>query len=144
MAATADVACPICGGAMWDNREGKRNPKAPDMKCKDKSCEGVIWPPKNGQPARPGAAPSANKIAASAGPYIPAIDGPKQPAMGLGGGIPAPAAPDLGKLNSFFALYDVCLDHAHSAATRKFGNDVTDEAVAAMTATLFIQAVKVA
>lgn len=142
MAATADVACPICGGAMWDNREGKRNPKAPDMKCKDKSCEGVIWPPKNGQPARPGAAPSANKIAASAGPHIPAIDGPTQPQFASPQTITP--TPDLGKLNSFFALYDVCLDHAHSAATRKFGNDVTDEAVAAMTATLFIQAVKVA
>ena len=38
--------CPKCGGAMWDNREGKRNPKAPDFKCKDRSCDGVIWPPR--------------------------------------------------------------------------------------------------
>lgn len=35
--------CPECGGAMWDNREKKTNPKAPDFKCKDKSCTGVIW-----------------------------------------------------------------------------------------------------
>lgn len=41
-------SCPICGGAMWDNREGKRNPKAPDFKCKDRSCDGAIWPPKAG------------------------------------------------------------------------------------------------
>ncbi len=33
---------------MWDNREGKRNPKAPDFKCRDRSCDGVIWPPKAG------------------------------------------------------------------------------------------------
>ena len=38
--------CPKCGGAMWDNRVGKKNPKAPDYKCKDKGCDGVVWPPK--------------------------------------------------------------------------------------------------
>jgi hypothetical protein len=44
---TAGVpSCPKCGGAMWDNREGKRHPKAPDFKCKDRSCDGVIWPPR--------------------------------------------------------------------------------------------------
>ena len=42
------VACPKCGGRMWDNRIAKRNPKAPDYKCRDRSCDGVIWPPKNG------------------------------------------------------------------------------------------------
>jgi len=39
---------------MWDNRLSKRNPKAPDMKCRSRSCDGVIWqwPPrdKNGAP----------------------------------------------------------------------------------------------
>lgn len=29
---------------MWDNRITKRNPKAPDWKCRDRSCDGVIWP----------------------------------------------------------------------------------------------------
>lgn len=38
--------CPICKGSMWDNREKKLSPKQPDFKCKDKSCAGVIWPPK--------------------------------------------------------------------------------------------------
>jgi hypothetical protein len=38
-----DPSCPTCSGAMWDNREKKTNPKAPDWKCKDKSCQGVIW-----------------------------------------------------------------------------------------------------
>jgi hypothetical protein len=23
--------CPICGGAMWDDRTSKRNPRAPDF-----------------------------------------------------------------------------------------------------------------
>lgn len=38
--------CPKCQGPMWDNRVGKKNPAAPDYKCKDKACDGVIWPPK--------------------------------------------------------------------------------------------------
>lgn len=42
------VACPKCGGKMWDNRLSKRNPKAPDFKCRDRSCDGVIWPPRQG------------------------------------------------------------------------------------------------
>lgn len=37
-------ACPKCGGWMWDNRADKRNPKAPDFKCRDRSCDGVLWP----------------------------------------------------------------------------------------------------
>ena len=45
--------CPKCRGKMWDNRESKRNPKAPDYRCRDKSCDGVIWPPKGGQKAEP-------------------------------------------------------------------------------------------
>ena len=59
----ADVPpCPKCGGKMWDNRLGKRNPKSPDFKCRDRSCDGVIWPPKpaksrsNGKGWRPPAA----------------------------------------------------------------------------------------
>ena len=46
-------SCPKCGGRTWDNRIGKKNPKAPDFKCRDKSCDGVIWPPKgNAAPVR--------------------------------------------------------------------------------------------
>ena len=55
---TGDAAdnpeCPKCGGRMWDNRATKRNPKAPDFKCRDRACDGVIWPPKaaNARPAQ--------------------------------------------------------------------------------------------
>jgi len=42
------VSCPKCGGRMWDNRLTKRNPRAPDYKCQNRSCDGVIWPPKAG------------------------------------------------------------------------------------------------
>ena len=41
-----EPSCPKCGGRMWDNRLSKRNPKAPDYKCRSRSCDGVIWPPK--------------------------------------------------------------------------------------------------
>ena len=44
--ALEEQICPKCGGRMWDNRLTKRNPKAPDYKCRDRSCDGVIWPPK--------------------------------------------------------------------------------------------------
>lgn len=50
VAALADadaVSCPKCGGRMWDNRLSKRNPKAPDFKCRDRSCDGVVWPPRD-------------------------------------------------------------------------------------------------
>jgi hypothetical protein len=40
---SVDPSCPTCSGTMWDNREKKTNPKAPDWKCKDKACQGVIW-----------------------------------------------------------------------------------------------------
>ena len=43
-AATDAPACPKCGGRMWDNRVGKRNPRAPDFKCRDRACDGVVWP----------------------------------------------------------------------------------------------------
>jgi hypothetical protein len=52
--ATQEVPCPKCGGRTWDNREGKKNPKAPDFKCRDKSCDGVVWPPRGNAP-RPAA-----------------------------------------------------------------------------------------
>ncbi len=60
-----DPACPVCGGKMWDDRTSKRNPRAPDFKCRNKpkvmggpGCEGVIWPPRAGESRRPAAAPA--------------------------------------------------------------------------------------
>lgn len=43
---TAEVpeCCEMCGGDYWDNRDNKRNPKAPDFKCKDKDgCGAGGW-----------------------------------------------------------------------------------------------------
>jgi hypothetical protein len=43
--ASSDVPdCPKCGGMMWDNRATKRNPNAPDFRCRNRGCDAVIWP----------------------------------------------------------------------------------------------------
>lgn len=61
--ATDIPPCPKCGAKMWDNRIGKRNSRAPDFKCRDRSCDGVIWPPRptaqeqEAPPTRPGDEP---------------------------------------------------------------------------------------
>ncbi|MDF1502060.1 Rad52/Rad22 family DNA repair protein [Roseisolibacter sp. H3M3-2] len=59
------VACPKCGGRTWDNRLTKRNPKAPDFKCRDRSCDGVVWPPRGAAAAQDAPAPERP---AAAGP----------------------------------------------------------------------------
>src|SRR2546430_9615098 len=41
---TGNPVCPKCGGAMWDNRDSKRNPRAPDFRCRNRMCDGVLWP----------------------------------------------------------------------------------------------------
>src|SRR6185503_9522643 len=65
-----EPSCPKCGGRMWDNRLSKRNPKAPDYKCRNRSCDGVIWPPK---PAATNG--SASRRSTNGGePLLPEID----------------------------------------------------------------------
>ena len=59
--ASDEQSCPKCGGRMWDNRLTKRNPKAPDYKCRDRSCDGVIWPPKAGKAEKADKSDKADK-----------------------------------------------------------------------------------
>jgi hypothetical protein len=73
--------CPICGGAMWDDRTSKRNPRAPDFKCRNKprerggpGCEGVIWPARDGSPSP--YPPSAPRRSAQPAPPL-ADEGPR-------------------------------------------------------------------
>jgi hypothetical protein len=56
------MQCPKCGGEMWNNIGRKKNPKQPDYKCKDKECDGVIWPEREqqGQPQGGKPAPAKN------------------------------------------------------------------------------------
>lgn len=51
--ASDEPSCPKCGGRMWDNRISKRNPKAPDFKCRSRSCDGVVWPPRGASSDKP-------------------------------------------------------------------------------------------
>ena len=60
--ASDEQSCPKCGGRMWDNRLTKRNPKAPDYKCRDRSCDGVIWPPKAGKAEKADKAEPAKQL----------------------------------------------------------------------------------
>ncbi|HEU4630859.1 MAG TPA: Rad52/Rad22 family DNA repair protein [Gemmatimonadaceae bacterium] len=64
-------SCPKCGGRMWDNRLSKRNPKAPDFKCRDRGCDGVIWPARAPQGATAGAAAERGS---NAGPLVDVAD----------------------------------------------------------------------
>jgi hypothetical protein len=73
---TAIPNCPKCQGAMWDNRVGKRNPKAPDFKCKDRECDGVVWPPRGAKPAAGAATPETTGAVAPGMPACPICGGP--------------------------------------------------------------------
>ncbi len=64
-------ACPKCGGKMWDNRLSKRNPKAPDYKCRDRSCDGVLWPARGVPSATEGLAATPSKSSALVTDEIP-------------------------------------------------------------------------
>lgn len=124
---TEEVACPKCGGKTWDNRATKRNPKQPDYKCRDKACDGVIWPPRNGTPA-----------AASA----PARTSAPAP-LALGGPLPyeAPVVPPATVVPDAALTYTQCLIQAEQiAAGRNLAqyNGDTVGAITSIAATLFI------
>ena len=128
-----EVMCPKCGGKTWDNRLTKKNPKAPDYKCRDRSCDGCVWPPKNG------AAPAPRAAAPTRAPLALGAPMPWEEQEETG------APPVADKMAAKFALYSRCLDQARLEVVRtgldKMGGDVAG-AVAAMAATLFIQASK--
>jgi hypothetical protein len=126
--------CPKCDGHLWDNRATKRNPKQPDYKCKDKQCDGVIWPPRDAAPRgvpQPAVKPlsTQGKEPYSAGPRIEGIDGPVNTA----------------KLDTLFSVYGACMDHVLDVIVPKLDRakiGASPESVGAMTATLLIQASK--
>ena len=71
------VSCPKCGGRMWDNRLTKRNPKAPDYKCRDRGCDGVVWPAKSADGATE---PVAQPAELEERPAEPVTERTKRPA----------------------------------------------------------------
>ena len=135
---TGAPACPKCGGRMWDNRQSKRNPKAPDFRCRDRSCDGVLWPGQH-KAAVPIVTPRARGAA-------PAAEQQAEPEAGQGtarqdGADRAPAAPSLGpSLRSCnldvtaFVLDEVRARYADA------GVPCTDATLAAIAAPLFIAA----
>lgn len=134
MPTTVEVFCPKCEGPMWDNRATKRNPKAPDFKCKDASCDGAIWPPKNGAPPR-----------AAAPVKQPFSSGAPLPWEGEETGAPPKDEPPHEKLQHLFAVYAACEDHILATSVQKFTKaqvGASPESIAAQIATLYIDARK--
>jgi hypothetical protein len=79
------VACPKCQGPTWDNRATKKNPSAPDFKCRDRSCDGVIWPPRQPKQGGNGQPPVQQKPVAAPEAYVGNLPG--DPAVGPFDGI---------------------------------------------------------
>ena len=69
-----EPSCPKCGGRMWDNRLSKRNPKAPDFKCRNRSCDGVVWPLKANQAGNNRGGSKASAAADAVAPLVPDLD----------------------------------------------------------------------
>lgn len=121
--------CPKCTGRMWDNRATKRNPKAPDFKCRDRRCDGVLWPGEHNV-ARPivERGSTANREANAA-----------QPASEMRGHDSAGSVAPLRR--SLRDCYLEVTDFVLAEVRPKYddaGVPCTDATVAAITATLFI------
>lgn len=136
-----DVRCPRCGGSTWDNRLTKRNPKQPDFKCRDKNCDGVIWPPRPGTATRAQPQPSPNYG------QLPGDDEQAEVEAAFVQGVlntgEANAAEiRVQKLNALLQAYNVAFAHALACAKKAqdAGVEPTLEGVSAISATLFIQA----
>lgn len=127
---TNAVLCPLCNGQMWDNRKDKQNPRAPDFKCKDRSCKGVIWPPKGKK--------DAPKPVSQGHPEFLANQEEEDRAE-LAGKIGPPEKPKLTKL--YLDATEFVLDKVIPKFEEK-EIGLTDTAVAAMIATVFIAASK--
>lgn len=129
-AAATDVQCPKCGGAMWDNRATKTNPKAPDYKCRDRTCDGVIWPPKPSG-ASGGSAPHAPQPAAAPRAAV-SYGAPEVP------GAPEEAAPASGAV--LMRRHAECLDYVLTVCVprmQKAGIEPTADAVARLASQVF-------
>lgn len=141
--------CPKCKGGMYDNRAENDERVArgeklrPDYKCKQRNCDGVIWRPKNGNGQ--GAVPTPIPVsqASYGGPHVPAIDGPYSAPQ-----VPVPTPPpvqppqpsdnlfDMYKEITGWVLRDIVPLYAQSNV------GASPESVAAMVATIYIQASK--
>ena len=132
---TGAPACPKCGGRMWDNRQSKRNPKAPDFKCRDRRCDGVLWP---GQ--HKAAVPIVTSRAHTEGPAGPYAAEPEAGKGSTRSAGPEGAAPQRVSLRSrYLDVTDFVLAEVRPKY-QDAGVPCTDATVAAIAATLFIAA----
>lgn len=140
-----EVKCPRCGGRTWDNRATKKNPKAPDYKCRDNQCVDpksgmvtAIWEKDVAGPRMP--QPSSRPVATSG--KEPYSGGPALPYETESETGAPPVANKADGFQRLFNAYDVCLSHALTAAQKMDKANVgsSPEAVAAIAATLLIQA----
>lgn len=133
-----DPMCPKCGSAMWNNIATKRNPRAPDFKCRDKNCDGCVWPPKAGRAPNEKLAAPTGPQAYSAGPHIAGLDAPKTET-----GAP-PAETPVGEvspaLQKLLDVYSICWSHADELSHETLGAARTHEGMSSMAATMLIQA----
>lgn len=143
---TTDVSCPKCGGAMWDNRATKKNPRSPDFKCKQRSCDGVIWPPRTVAAAPRPAVAAAVSEPMELGGYIPGLD--DEPAPPEDATNYAPAHPNgngtspASRLAGIFTMQEACFLHALKLAgiAKQKGIAPSLEGVSALTAQALIAA----
>ena len=142
-AAMPQLTCPKCGGPMFDETKSKfydPSKNRPIAKCKNKGvCDGVIWPPKGGVAPR-AAAPTPVT------PINPALnDLPGDPANAYTLPQHQPVSQPSGALTpAMKALYAECYAHARDVAAllAPVSTTVTADTLAAMAATLFIQATR--
>ena len=127
--------CPKCSGALWDNRLTKKNPKQPDFKCRNRACDGVVWPPRNGEVYADQVAQQPIVGTAQAH-YPPVVNNPGNGAALSHGQMVTE------KLNELMGAYDLCFTHAQHLAKKASGPDtvVTVEGISAIAATIFIAA----
>lgn len=129
------MKCPRCGGPMWDNRGDKRNPKAPDFKCKDKSC----IDPDSGYVTGVWEKDLHDDVVAATGQPPPTrqeLDGP--PPEFLQGEGPGKPQADRFAPNEFCHAIDDAAK-LREYAIKKHNMHPPDEAVAAWATSLFIQ-----
>lgn len=126
---TGAPACPQCGGKMWDNRASKRNPKAPDFKCRARTCDGVLWPGQH-HAAVPILSPTRSETGAAA-----AADEGEMATSSAG----SSALPPLRRC--YLDLTEFVL-HEVRPKYEDAGIPCTDAIVAAIVATLFIATCK--
>lgn len=134
------LVCPKCGGAIWDNRVGKTNPKQPDFKCQNKECGWVQWPPKKEAAKVVLASPPAsfaNKPDADLPPLLRDAEAQDNAALAAKVGV------DLTKFSKDLALYTALTEFVADKIAPIYaglGIGMSPESAVAAVATLYIQA----